>query len=510
MTEVTRAQAETAKRVAAEVRRASDAGLIAKATTLLHAFRDEGGVVDPEAIIKQLEVEERLTIAPPSLKPPESVRISRGTEKGEVPRSHVRRIVLAGQAVDSSSEHVAEGIGGVVWLDIDPPNKGADAHYAEEVLAEIENEIGPNRVRLDMVEGLLKEDTQPKLETFGVETGHVRGVSVVAAIAREQDSERTGGDRGAELFLQPVEMLVGRNWILSCWHNASVLGGEDAAEEGRLLQEPFLSHVGRRLSVARETIPGAGEPTAGDLGVVLARTLIDTYEATYRMMERWLSDWEVDFSRLIKSAESPDLKLQQIQISTYLHMASEVHRRVKAFEHATHSSIDSTWFSGMTPLTTKPAPKNDRSQFEELTGGVQAALKNFGTVKVDVRTNMEQLVLQGSKALQETSAKLQESSSDVEKSLALITGLVLVPSLVVGIFGANTRLPGGGTWIGFELMLALMAVSGFVVFLFIKKSHPGGTRRFASDDSNRRVRRKVQAHFSRLDPRRRFWAAKNS
>ena len=492
MTEVTRAQAETAKRIAAEVRRASDAGLIAKATTLLHAFRDEGGVVDPEAITKHLEVEERLTIEPPFLKPPGSIQISRGTEKVELRRSHVRRIVLAGQTVDSSSEQVADVLGGVVWLDIDTPNKEADAHYAKQVLADIENEIGSNHVRLDMVEGLLKEDTQPNLETFGVETGHVRGVSVVAAIAREHDPDRTGDDGSPKLLLQPVEMLVGRKWILSCWHNASVLGGDDGAEEGRLLQEPFLSHVGRRLSVARETIPGAGEPTAGDVGVVLARTLIDTYEATYRMMERWLSDWEVDFSRLIKSAAAPDLKLQQIQISTFLHMASEIHRRVKAFEHATHSSVDRAWFPEMTALTIDRVSENEPSQLEELKGGVNEALKNFGNVKVDVRTNMEQLVLQGSKALQETSAKLQKSSSEVENSLALITSLVLVPSLVVGMFGANTRLPGGGTWIGFELMLALMAVSGLVVFFYFyfKRSHPDRTRRFARDDSIRRERRK--------------------
>jgi Mg2+ and Co2+ transporter CorA len=50
-----------------------------------------------------------------------------------------------------------------------------------------------------------------------------------------------------------------------------------------------------------------------------------------------------------------------------------------------------------------------------------------------------------------------------------VTGLVLVPTFVAGLFGANTALPGGGSWMGFDIMLVLMAVSAAASYLVIRK-----------------------------------------
>jgi len=63
----------------------------------------------------------------------------------------------------------------------------------------------------------------------------------------------------------------------------------------------------------------------------------------------------------------------------------------------------------------------------------------------------------------------QEATEKLQGYLSKVTGLVLVPTLVAGLFGANTRLPGGGSWMGFELMVLLMVVSAIAVYLVIRK-----------------------------------------
>jgi Mg2+ and Co2+ transporter CorA len=63
----------------------------------------------------------------------------------------------------------------------------------------------------------------------------------------------------------------------------------------------------------------------------------------------------------------------------------------------------------------------------------------------------------------------------------LVAGLVLVPTLVVGIFGANTELPGEGSWLGFVLMIALMLVLAGLSYLWLGARRTGPS--VASDDS---------------------------
>jgi Mg2+ and Co2+ transporter CorA len=69
----------------------------------------------------------------------------------------------------------------------------------------------------------------------------------------------------------------------------------------------------------------------------------------------------------------------------------------------------------------------------------------------------------------QSAATQQESTERLQGYLGKVTGLVLVPTLVAGFFGANTRLPGGGNWLGLELMVMLMVLSAVGVFLVIRR-----------------------------------------
>jgi len=64
-----------------------------------------------------------------------------------------------------------------------------------------------------------------------------------------------------------------------------------------------------------------------------------------------------------------------------------------------------------------------------------------------------------------SSAAQQASNDALHRSLGLLTSLLLAPTLIAGIFGANTALPGGETWRGFIYMVAAMTASVRVALL---------------------------------------------
>ena len=463
-------QRETAKRIRNEVIRGPKGGLFAKATTLLHAFKHDGRSAGMQ-LVQDVLAEYELIIDPPASHHQTTgvVRISAAATSEET-TPLVRKTLWNADTFGTSFDEADAPVGGgyVHWYDIDPVAEEHIQGRAESLTAKIQDHC--RGLQPEMIKKLLEEDPQPRVETFGNDDGDVRGVSIFTVIARESEDSGTA----QQLIFQTVELLVGRAWIVSCWHAPKTLNWPQdqttLSHDPALLKEPFVSHV-RYLWGLDSTKASSVAKSAGDLGIYLARALVDTYGATSRMMERWLSHWEVEFSRaLSESVTGSDFDTQQAQISSYLHMSSEIHRRLTALKHAQHATHDQTWFPGVTE-TEHAEAEGTRSlnQISKLKQGVNSALNNFQGFKDDIRTNVNQLILQSSTSLQHSSAKLQESSSRVQDYLALITGLVLVPTLVVGLFGANTRLPGGGTWLGFELMIALMAASGMVVLLLIKR-----------------------------------------
>ena len=79
----------------------------------------------------------------------------------------------------------------------------------------------------------------------------------------------------------------------------------------------------------------------------------------------------------------------------------------------------------------------------------------------------------------------QKSAERVQGYLGRVTGLVLVPTFVAGLFGANTALPGGGSWMGFEIMLVLMLISSVAVFFVLRRIDSGGVSSSVASKSRR-------------------------
>lgn len=308
----------------------------------------------------------------------------------------------------------------------------------------------------EMVRDLLQEDRQPKVVSYGHERDGARGVSAVAVVAREAPGDPTDLDRvSEELVFQLVEGIFGGGWIITCWHPTAIYTGPGEPERGHsLLQEPFVHQV-RHGWVQEST----REKTAGDLGIYLARALVDTYAASHRMIERWVEGWELDFYATLSDAKTATVKSAAFEISNTLSMVGEFRRRITAFDHARYTTWDKTWFPGLGG--SGEGTEGGAAVSEEvgaLASYLQATEKNFDVLFESIRADMDLLMLQ-------SVGTQQESSEKLNLRLGKMTALVLVPTLVAGIFGANTQIPGEGRWTGFEIMVLLMITSALAVYL---------------------------------------------
>lgn len=69
----------------------------------------------------------------------------------------------------------------------------------------------------------------------------------------------------------------------------------------------------------------------------------------------------------------------------------------------------------------------------------------------------------------EVAEDTQSGNEDFQRIAGILGAVILGPTLVAGLFGANTALPGGGSWWGFGIMLALMVVSAVALLLVLRR-----------------------------------------
>jgi hypothetical protein len=528
--EATRQSAESrragvALRIADEVRRAHHSGLtkLTKVTSLLHAFRATGSPTGIKEVLSDLKVAglrldsgwpdhaaglpniHRTGVLEISAKETPLVA-SAASETDDTIRVSVWGPGAAGLEESLPLHSGRPAIGEVLWFDIEPPTTaavalGSNAASASRANLDVEpkggaeaslrqpqatqeqafearilhvlGSLGPWCPELtdEMLRDLLRQDLQPKVESYGDEADGARGVSAVSVIARERPGSSADADGVTEeLVFQLVEMVVGDGWIATCWHPSRLYcGANEMGSENSILREPFLSHVRHQWLNTRPATPPLPK-TAGDLGIYLAISLMGTYTASHRMMERWVESWEVDFfSSLSTSDKGKQLKHSALEISNALSMVGEVRRRLTAFEHARWSTTDRSWFPRLSDRDeSKLDPALQSPSVRTLAQTLTTAKQRFAHLSADIRADMDLLMLH-------SQATQQESAERLQGYLGKVTGLVLVPTLVAGLFGANTQLPGLGSWMGFEIMLVLMVLSAIAVYLAIHKLSESGS-----------------------------------
>ncbi len=483
-------RARVAARIAAEVRHGHSRGetKITKVTSLLHAFRTTGSPTGIRSVVKDLQGEglvvdsgwgweggeEELPVVRPAgvleLCPRSSYPQPSPSDEDQTIQVSIWTPGGKPSEECSISTDVQAPPESVLWFNVDPPMPTGNGAPTPDAFEARVREVAKRLMSWcpglheRMVRDLLDHDVQPKVETYGDENDGVRGISVLAVIARETPGEPGDSDGvSEELVFQIVEIIIGDGWLVTCWHPSRIFIGTEEPESGHsVLREPFMSYVRYRWRDGLTEEPPERHKTSSDLAVYLSRALLATYEASHRMMERWVAGWEVSFYRSLSSSKKAEnLKEAAGEISNLLSMVGEFRRRLTAFEHARWVTTDKTWFPNVSDVD-KVSEEGDKSEQGVLASSLEAAEKSFELLSDTIRADINLLMLQNT-------ATQQESTERLQRYLGKVTGLVLVPTLVVGFFGANTELPGRASWLGFEIMLVLMLLTGVVAYLALRR-----------------------------------------
>lgn len=330
-------------------------------------------------------------------------------------RSSVWRMEESPAEVDFTT---ADSTRGVCWFDL-----VGEPNATDELLSK----LAPLCPGLDgpMLSDLLTPDEQPEGSSYS--GGEIRLASSFAVDAyRPRLKVERGSAQGAGvLVFQPVELLAGDGWLLTCWHPTRTFAGARKVSEGepRATDELFNAVVKQW----RES----GCSTAGDLGVLIMHELALGYRAAHWALAAWLQDWELSLyveDDVHNPDELPQLWGAMAVLRDWLNPLNLPGLR---------SSPEHAWL----PAVTK------HEQVIAVDDRIDKALRDLRELSDTMRASFGVLQVQ---LTEDDRMRREESQHRIE----LIAAILLVPTLVVGFYGANTWVPGEGQHWGFWVMLA--------------------------------------------------------
>lgn len=317
-----------------------------------------------------------------------------------------------------------------------------------------------------MLKDLLDADHLPKARTYQGDPD-VRAVSSFAVFAEEAEGHErdAGASKAGHLVFQLVEFLAGSDWLITCWHRAKVYAGsEEIGEENPRGKDEILR------SVAEHWASKAGLSTPGDLGIAYLHELAATYAEARREVYSWLESWEFDYYR----------RQDQVERETLLDVRSlmvEFRERLIALNQPGMSRKRFlVWFPGYSRY-------EDAEEVDEL---IDRSLRSLAELREQLRTSVDMVVTSNSTRQLVLAQEQQQQGERLQSSLAVVAAVLLVPTLVATIYGANTDLPGRDTWAGFEMLVLLMALSAIVTYAVLKKIQNRSPR---DPDANKVARR---------------------
>jgi Mg2+ and Co2+ transporter CorA len=341
---------------------------------------------------------------------------------------------------------------GPVWVDIDADS--ADPQEIYDLLAP----LCGSSLTPEMIDDLVDADPLPKVRRYS-DDGRVRSVSSVEVTACEPEAEATTASTAGALVFQLVEFLCFDRWLITCWHRRRVYrGAEEVAEEDPRGHEVTIRRVAERWLDGPAT-------TASDLGILVLQELAESYGPARRELYAWLESWELDFYRREDSAERATLiDLRGLQ--------AEFRRRLNALNQPRHKA-EHAWFYGVTDV-----PAAERVDIL-----VDRSLKDLRELSEELRSAFDIVQSQSTARQLALAQRQQDQTKGLQQKLELITAVLLVPTLVAGIFGANTYLPGKEQTLGFELMLVLMVVGAVSAYMVVRAPRKRAERA-ASEESD--------------------------
>jgi hypothetical protein len=324
-------------------------------------------------------------------------------------------------------DEVGSGATGVRWLDLAP---SATVEKALDLLGP----VCPGLER-EMLVDLLARDDVPENRSW--HDGTVRLASSFAVYspeARDSGGLKPVFTSSAEAVYEAVELLAGEGWLITRWHEACLYRGAEPVEDGL----PPASREDLRAAVAKRWVAG-GARTAGELGVLAMHELALTYAPTHRRFRKALEEWE--------------LNLYGVEGQEQLSATDE--RRLRDLWGACARLRD--WLNPLNVpgLRLDPdkawLPEADHDEVIAVDERIDKALRALSELSNTLRSSFHLLHIQKSEEQRERNEQLQ-------RRIEILAPIFVVPTLVVGFYGANTWVPGEHRQWGFWVMVAAIAV----------------------------------------------------
>lgn len=287
-----------------------------------------------------------------------------------------------------------------------------------------------------MLQDLLTPDERPEGEVYA---GNIHLASSFGVVAWRPDGH---GERGIPqgmgvLRFQPAELLVGDNWLVTCWHPERIFRGSNKVDE----QPPGAT---RDLfeAVAKRWARNPGQ-LPGDLGISVMHELVLTYAPAHRALRAWLEDWELSLyieDDLDSHAQLPELWGLMAVLRDWLNPLNKAGLRV---------DLDKAWL-----------PSSNHEAVIEVDERIDKALAALEKLSDTLRQSFGLLHL-------EQAEEQRRHSEQTQHRVELIAAAFLVPTLIVGFYGANTWVPGQGQHWGFWVMVGVLLVVSLFAVAFV-------------------------------------------
>ncbi|HEV2858087.1 MAG TPA: CorA family divalent cation transporter [Solirubrobacterales bacterium] len=297
-----------------------------------------------------------------------------------------------------------------------------------------------------MLDDLLTPDEEPEGSRYGDGVRLASSFSVSAWRPEEQVERGTPQGVGVLRF-QPVELLAGDGWLITCWHPRRTFQGSEMIEEDRPGEaDELFEGVAERWRHR----PGA---TAGDLGISVMHELALTYAPSYRALYTWLEDWEL--SLYTKTGDGDDDKIgDPDQLPELWGLMAVLRNWLSPLNKpGLQSDLGKAWLQA-----------SDHQAVKEVDNRVDKALAGLGQLSETLRQSFGLLHL-------EQTEEQRQRAEGMQRRFEFIAVVFLVPTFVVGFYGANTWVPGQGEAWGFEVMVAALVLGVLVAGIGLLLTH---------------------------------------
>jgi CorA-like Mg2+ transporter protein len=279
-----------------------------------------------------------------------------------------------------------------------------------------------------MLEDLLTPDEEPEGDSYG--NGQIRLASSFSVLAQRPDEKlERGTPQGiGVLVFQPVELLAASDWLITCWHPQRTFQGAGKIQDGPPGNPDALHHA----VAARWEQGQCGTP--GDLGVSVMHELALTYAPAHRSLYTWLEDWELSLyldDDLDNHDQLPELWGLMAVLRNWLNPLNKAGLR---------ADIAKAWL-----------PVTNHEAVIDVDDRVDKALLSLSKLSETLRQSFGLLHLEQTEEQRRHSERMQHR---IEAAAAVF----LVPTLIVGFYGANTWVPGQGKHWGFWVMVAVLVM----------------------------------------------------